>query len=102
MVTHNQSVDEKGVIFIILKAYLERLEAFERSKPISQRRPVPTMSELAAAIKVHPVTLSNIANNQIRHLNLRTAAAIIDEMRRRGFLMEISDLLAYRPLESER
>ena len=84
-------------MYITLKAFLQKLEDLERSKPESERREIPSIVALAEAIGVHPVTLSNIANNNIVRFNLKTGAAIIDEMRRRGLLMESSDLISYRP-----
>lgn len=83
-------------MYIMLSAYLDTLKAVERSKPEGERRAVPTIVALAEAIHVHPITLSNIANNRVTRFNLEIGAAIIDEMRRRGFPMEASDLIAYR------
>lgn len=88
---------DKGAIYITLKAHLQRLEDLERSKPKEERKSIPSIVALAEAVGIHPVTLSNIANNNIVRFNLETGAAIIDEIRRRGFPMDASDLLAYRP-----
>lgn len=82
---------------IVFKSYLSRLEAMERAKPPGQRRHVPTMEELARRIGVHPVTLSGIANNNVKQLNLRTAGRLIETMREFGFRMDVTDLLEYRP-----
>lgn len=87
-------------MYITLKEYLARIETLEQSKPQSQRREVPTIVALAESIGIHPITLSNIANNRVTRFNLDTGAAIIDEMRRRGFPMEGSDLITYRPATS--
>src|SRR5688572_248125 len=92
-----------GTMFIVFKSYLNRLEAIEKSKPEPQRRRVPSMEELAQRIGVHPVTLSNIANSNIKQLNLETGGRIIHTMRSYGFQMELSDLLEYRegePIEA--
>src|SRR5689334_23363675 len=89
-----------GAMYITLKTYLERLETFERSRPKDQRRHIPSLRELAKDVGIHEVTLNNIANNNIRQLNLDTGAQIITAMRRRGFDIDVSDLLAYRPPEA--
>ncbi|HEU4329170.1 MAG TPA: hypothetical protein VFS21_38885 [Roseiflexaceae bacterium] len=87
-------------MFIKLKEYLDRLDTQERQKPVEQRRRVPTMEELAQVVGVHPVTLSNIANSNIKQLNLETGGRIITAMRRFGFAMTIDDLIGYREPEA--
>lgn len=87
-------------MYVTLKDYLQKMESLERTKSAGARRVVPSIVGLAEAIGIHPVTLSNIANNNITRFNLETGAAIIDEMRRRGFPMEAADLVAYRPAET--
>ncbi|MBA3530492.1 MAG: hypothetical protein H0T73_01035 [Ardenticatenales bacterium] len=77
------------------------MEALEQSRSESQRREVPSIVALAEAVGIHPITMSNIANNHVTRFNLETGAAIIDEMRRRGFPMEAHDLIAYRPAEAQ-
>jgi hypothetical protein len=88
-----------GAMYITLKNYLEGLETFERSKPKEQRRGVPSLRELARDVGIHEVTMNNIANNNIRQLNLDTGAQIITALRRRGFEMNVIDFIAYRPPE---
>jgi len=86
-------------MYITLKAYLENVETFERSRPEGQRRHVPSLRELARDVGIHEVTLNNIANNNIQQLNLGTGAKIITALRRRGFKMDVGDMIAYRPPE---
>ncbi len=86
-------------MYVTLKEYLSRMETLERTRPDGQRRSVPSIVELAKAVGIHPITMSDIANNHVIRFNLHTGAAIMDEMRRRGFPMDVSDLLAYRPAE---
>lgn len=88
-------------MYITLKSYLDQLEALERSKPPAARRLVPSIDELAGEIGIHRVTLSNIANGNIRQLNLETGGRIITALRRRGFKADVGDLIAYRPPEGE-
>jgi hypothetical protein len=88
-------------MYVVLKAYLEHQRALERSKPETQRRPVPTIDELATELGIHRVTLSNIANGNIQDLNLRLGGRVITAMRRRGFQMEVTDFIAYRPPEPQ-
>lgn len=91
-----------GVMYIRLKSYLDELAAVEEAKPEGQRRPVPTMKEIAEAVDYNPVSMSRLATGKIRSLNLDLASKIIDEVRRWGFQMEITDLVAYRPKEMTR
>jgi hypothetical protein len=60
------------------------------------------MQELADSIKVHRTMLSRFTNNKATNLNLKIADGVIKEMRRRGFQMEVTDLLRYVPDETDR
>ena len=86
-------------MYITLKAYLENVDTYERSRSEGQRRHVPSLRELARDVGIHEVTMNNIANNNIQQLNLSTGAKIITALRRRGFKMDVNDMLAYRPPE---
>lgn len=88
-------------MYITLRSYMDRLTAIENSKPKDQRRPVPTMKDLAAEVGIHPVTMSAIGASSIRQLNLETGGRIISAMRRRGFPMQVTDLLDYREADTE-
>jgi hypothetical protein len=89
--------DEGGAaIYIVLKSYLERLEALEKSKPEASRLPVPSIPEIAADVGVSAAALYKIAAGDIQQLNLRIAGRLIVAVRRRGFPMELTDLLALR------
>jgi DNA-binding Xre family transcriptional regulator len=85
------------MLYINLNTYLSQLKAIENSKPAGAKRlKVPNITELAEAIGLHQTSLSRIANNRISHLNLEVGNKIIDELRRRGFEMRVTDLLVYR------
>lgn len=84
-------------MYINLKTYLSNLEAIESTKPKEERAHVPSITELADSIDMHQTSLSRLANNKISQLALDTGDKIITEMRRRGFPMKESDLIAYIP-----
>jgi DNA-binding Xre family transcriptional regulator len=86
-------------MYINLDTYLSQLKAVESTKPKGERRHVPSLSELAEAIGMHQTSLSRLANNKINQLSLETGDKIITEMRHRGFPMQVTDLLAYIPLQ---
>jgi hypothetical protein len=88
-------------MYITLRSYLEHLEELEASKPPHQRRPVPTMAQIASDIGISAVAMSNIASNKIRQLSLDTGAKIIAAVRSYGFPMDVSDLIAFRPGDVE-
>jgi hypothetical protein len=90
---------EEGVMYIRLGPYLEELALAEKAKPEGQRRLVPTMRDIAEAIGYNPVSMSRLATGKIGSLNFKLGAAIIDEVRRWGFPMEVPDLIAYKPAE---
>lgn len=57
---------------------------------------MPSIDELAEEIGVSRTTLYNVAGGTNVQLNLRLAERLIIALRRRGFAMEITDLLALR------
>lgn len=88
-------------MYIRLKPYLEELAIKETARPEVERREVPTMEEIARAVGYNPVSMSRLVTGKIKSLNLELGAAIIDEVRRRGFAMEVTDLVGYDPAEHE-
>lgn len=80
-------------VYVTLPSYLRRLRAEENRKPEEERLDVPTMKTLAEMAGIKPATLSSIVTRRTRSLNLDVAASIIDEMRRRGFNTQITDIL---------
>lgn len=93
-----QTQEEKLVIRVVLKEYLMQLHGIEVAKLPSQRRAVPTLTELAKITGIHRVTLTNFANNKMKLINLATLAALLNELRRRGFECELTDLLKTYPI----
>lgn len=89
----------EGSLYITFAAYLDTLRANEKQKPESARTEIPTITDLADAVGVHNVTLTNIANGRIDRLTLETARKVLDEMWRRGFRPQITDFIRYVPPE---
>lgn len=85
---------------VVFGEYLKRLEREEDEKPLTQRRRVPSIEEIADELGIHPVTLRNIANNNIKKLDLETAGKAITLMRRLGFAMQGTDFVRFVELES--
>lgn len=85
-----------GTLYITLKSHLEHIAAHERSKPLNERRLIPSMDELARMVGIHPVTLSNIANSRIKQLNLVLGGRILTALHHYGFTTTIGDIIAYR------
>ncbi len=85
---------------VVFGEYLKALEADEKTKPLNQRRYVPSIEELAEVVKLHPVTLRNIANGNIKKLDLGTAGMLITTMRQLGFSTSETDVIRYKPLAS--
>ena len=82
-------------MFVSFGPYLKKLDAIERAKPESERRSIPSLRELADATNSNRSTLSRLYRGDIVTFNIRLAGAIIREMRRRGFDMQITDLIDY-------
>lgn len=83
---------------VVFGKYLKALEAAEQAKPLDQRRRVPSIEELAPEVKLHPVTLRNIANGNIKKLDLDTAGNLITIMRQLGFDTVETNVVRYEPL----
>lgn len=81
---------------VTLKSYLQGLQGLEARRPPEKRRDVPTLEELATAAGIHPVTLSNIANNKTKRLTLDVIGSIIVHMRSKGFHMRTTDFLDFQ------
>ena len=80
---------------VVFGEYLKRLEAEEKAKPLAERRRIPTIEEIAKELDIHPVTLRNIANNNIKKLDLETAGKAITLMRHLGFPMRDTDFVQF-------
>lgn len=79
-----------------LKSYLAQLEDSETFKPEGERLEIPTVSALANEAKITRAQMHRILANDIRSLKLDVADSIIKSIRRRGFSMDVSDLLEFR------
>lgn len=80
---------------VILKEYLAKLERLERKKAIELQRDVPTMSDISRESGISFPTINRLANGHAKHLNLDTGNRIIKAVRKRGFNMEIENLLKF-------
>lgn len=91
---------KRGVVYVTLKEYLARLEALESTKPLEQRRDVPSMAQLARLAGVHPMTISRWVTGETKSTDHHVMSVIIDELQARGFDTDLTDLLTYRRIES--
>jgi hypothetical protein len=87
-----------GTMNVVFGEYLKGLESSEKAKPLELRRRVPSIEELAEVVSLHPVTLRNIANGNIKKLDLDTAGKLITTMRQLGFAISETDVIRYKPL----
>lgn len=86
-------------VIMSLKKHLADLEAAEYAKPPTQRRAVPSMAELAAAVGVSRQGIYTFAKEDSQLVNLKTLSAVISELRRQGFPTDVKDLLIAHPSE---
>lgn len=84
-------------MIITLESYLAGLRDKERAKPEGQRLEVPTYTDLAIAAGVDGATISRLARGKIRALSFNVGTSILDELHRRGFNPQVSDILVYNP-----
>lgn len=76
------------VVIFTLKAYLNKMSAMRRGS-------VPTQEELAKACGLEPANFSKMVNNRTAGPKRATLAALIKELRRRGFEVDFNDLFEY-------
>ena len=88
-------------VHVTLGDYLRRLELTELNKPKAHQRDIPTITDLADAVGISRVAMSNLANDNMKLVNLRTLSAVLSELRRRGFDTELGDLMAAHPAEPQ-
>ena len=84
-----------GILYLALGSYFQKIRSKEYRRPILERRKIPTYTELARIAGVSQSTVSRMARGDVDFLNLPVCHAIISEMRRRGFDIDIHDILTY-------
>lgn len=84
-------------VVMSLKKHLADLEAAEYAKPPSQRRPVPTIPELAKAINLTRQGLHTFAKESSQLVNLKILSDVISALKEQGFPTEVADLLIAYP-----
>ncbi len=96
----SNNATEKGdiVVTLTIAAYLAQLEAEVLANPRDKRK-VPSVPELARAAGVSKGAMYNLVKGEVKHVNLELLSAVINELQRRGFEVELSDVLAMYPAE---
>lgn len=90
-----------------LNLYLSDLESEEAQKPFAERRQIPTIAAVIAAVKsrypeskLHKVTAYNLASGRTKTLTYETAQMLIDELWHMGFHPDFNKLFRYVPPEA--
>lgn len=78
-----------------LKQFLVGLEVRESAKPKDARRKVPSLSDISRGTGISYPSISKLANNRAKRLDLNSAEKIIRYVRSLGFLMRVSDLIEF-------
>lgn len=97
---NNQSQPEypqASIVKLALRDLLILLEAGEVGKPPSKRRAVPSLTELAEAANISRQGMVYFSE-EAKRVNLETLAIVLYELRRRGFEVEVGDLLREYPV----
>ncbi len=84
-----------GALFIKFGWYLRQLEADEYMKPVDQQRTIPSLAELARVTGFASSSIARMARGDIAYLNLELCYAVLTEMRRRGFDIQITDIIDF-------
>lgn len=86
---------KRGIALVNLGSYLKELKAIEYFLPENKRLNVPTLAELSEVVGSNKNTMSRLSTGSATTINVALAAAIIREMRHRGFPMQMTDLIDY-------
>lgn len=86
------------VVQLTLDAFLSRLEAEVKGNP-RDKRDVPSIPELAEAAGVSRGAMYNLVKGHVKHVNLELLTAVVNELRRRDFEVELDDVFAMYPRE---
>lgn len=78
-----------------LRGYLATLDDMEKARPEGQRRQIPTITELAREVGLSRVQMQRIVGGNTESIKLDVAGNIIRVLRRRGFPMEVTDLIDF-------
>ncbi len=82
---------------VTLYKYYARLVANEYEKPPHERRAIPTYVELSKEIGVSKMTMSRLFSDSssVKRLNLDIVDRLMKAMKRRGFEMDVNDVIVY-------
>jgi DNA-binding phage protein len=90
---------EQLTVQMTLTDHLKRLDVAEFSKPLGERRPIPTIAELAEAAGMSRQGMYKLASNRVASVRFEVLASIMMELRQRGFPTDVSDLITAYPIE---
>ncbi|GIK38013.1 MAG: hypothetical protein KJ077_25740 [Anaerolineae bacterium] len=81
---------------VTVKEYLEKLEKEESTKPVMQRKPIPTPAAMAEAAGVTRQTMYNfLSRDNHQRVDLDLLNSIITQLRRYGHKTQLTDVLKY-------
>lgn len=81
---------------VVAREYIEQLREAEDKKPVTERRQIPTLTELAAAAGVSNQAYIDFSRDRTQtRLNRDCITATIKLLRGCGFDTNVSDLLVY-------
>lgn len=80
---------------VVVKEYLEQLKESEQSKPVSQRRPIPTVEEFASFSGISKTGFISFTHNRTDSINRKVVDGVITLLRECGFDTGIQDVLKY-------
>lgn len=89
----------KFLFYCKIKQYLEGIAAIEEQKPLSERRKVPTMKDIASEAKMHYTTVNRIVNNKVKKLDYETIGKFAEVLHKRGFTVSPNDILGMTVIE---
>ena len=95
----NNNRRSEVMVRVAIDPLLARLKSEVLSTP-QDTRAVPNKTELASALGIGRATLHNLINGTTQHVDLNTMAGILNELRARGFEVEVKDLFTEAPKEA--
>ena len=93
MILKQEKGKGKTTVRITIKNVLQRVKAEELSKPVSERRYVPTLTALAKASGVSRQAYTMLVNNQTKHISKDVLGASLQTLQDLGYDVSFDDLL---------
>lgn len=80
---------------VVVMEYIDKLKGQERKKPVHERRPIPTVEEMAKAAGISKTGFIDFAHNRTKGINRDLIDSVITQLRACGYDTQLTDVIQY-------